>query len=120
MSRAESAKRQGGPVEPRGNVAMRARSRAGEVAVTQSPLTELELAMLEMVEFGVDLFGSAASRDVGLGLIERGLVTVREGVTEPGVLLQHYTITPKGAEVLAEVKAQRADVERWDNDHLPN
>jgi hypothetical protein len=73
-----------------------------------------------MVEFGVDLFGSAASREVAQGLIARGLMTVREGVTEPGVLLQHYTITAKGTEALSEVKARRAAVERWDDDHLPN
>jgi len=65
--------------------------------IVDDKLSDKELAMLELVEFGIDRWSSAEGRDMALDLFARGLVTLERqaGDTDSGDLI--CTITAEGS-----------------------
>jgi hypothetical protein len=70
--------------------------------VISSPLSELEMAMLEMIDFGIDHWSAVESRDIALGLVKRGLLQPdRAGPDNSG---DRFSMTPLGRRSLEAAK----------------
>jgi hypothetical protein len=80
----------------------------GLIVVGAARLTELQVAMLDMIEYGIETWSSSASYDMASELQMRGLITVTEHAADaerPHRLT--CTITEAGSAALEEAK-QRA------------
>jgi hypothetical protein len=71
-----------------------------------APLSDLEIAMLEMIEFGVDQFGSTASRTLAEQLIARGFIESAGESEVSGVMTTRYCLTEIGARALVAARRQ--------------
>ena len=70
--------------------------------VISSSLSELEIAMLEMIDFGIDHWSAAESRDIALALVGRGLL--RPDGAGPDNSGERFVMTPLGRRSLDAAK----------------
>jgi hypothetical protein len=73
-----------------------------EGILVDESLTEKEMAMLEMIEFGIDLWSSTEGRDIAFALRDRGLIRIEESIDGPACL--RCCITAEGSAVLETMK----------------
>src|SRR5262245_17398920 len=71
-------------------------------ALTARPLNDLEVALLEMVDFGIERWGSASAHALADSLVARGFIARLEEGTEPGVI--HFAVTALGRQALFRAK----------------
>jgi hypothetical protein len=76
----------------------------GDSIVTAPFLSEIEIAMLELLEAGVDHWAAQSSRAVAERLLARGLVTLDEAPTLIDPPAVRYRITASGLQSLAAAK----------------
>lgn len=75
-------------------------------------LTDREIAMLELIEFGIDRWSSEDGRELALGLEARGLIEI---VSAPHEALQ-CAITAEGSDILESAKAFTGEPHNEDQD----
>src|SRR5689334_17392640 len=86
---------------------------SGDTLVTAPFLTELELAMLELLEAGIDHWSAHSSRAVAERLLARGLVMLDQApslIDPPAV---RYRITASGLQSLAATRAMTERPSHW-------
>jgi hypothetical protein len=72
-------------------------------ALTPATLSELEIAMLEMIDFGIDQWASTPSSDIAQSLMQRGLID-RQEPSDPAKTRNCYIITALGRQSLASAR----------------
>ena len=73
------------------------------IAVSAQALSELEIALLELIDFGIDHWASAASRDLARSLVSRGLLVGGGENGDEG--LACFALTPLGVRSLAAARS---------------
>ena len=81
--------------------------------MTKLPLTDLEIGLLELIEFGIDRWSAPQSQEIARGLELRGLIALAS--TNGTDADKSYVLTQRGIEALEVSKAKAAGQTRRSN-----
>jgi hypothetical protein len=85
----------------------------GETVVTVPFLSELEIAMLELLEAGIDHWSARSSRSVADRLVARGLVALDQTPSLIDPQAARYRITASGLQSLAAARSLPERPTHW-------